>query len=126
MTGLEEEVVSAAAAATEAAQPVKAADIAVQCPNTVAEMRRLLRLQNWAVPAQRFAFEDDSAELMRYAMAAGYLTATSPEQCAAALQAALLHISETMTWAEAMSFMRPRDMRGWGHVVCPLTVLSTC
>ena len=57
------------------------------------------------------------AELMRYAAAAGYLEADSAERRAAALTGALERIGATSNWLQVTSFMRPREMRAWGHVV---------
>ena len=53
----------------------------------------------------------------RYAVAEGYLSATSPDERAASLTAALQRLKATSDWLDQERFMRPRVMRSWGHVV---------
>lgn len=48
------------------ARPVRAAELATLCPAAVHEMRRVLRQLGQAVPPERYSFEDDGPELMRY------------------------------------------------------------
>ncbi len=57
----------APASAGEDGEQPRATELAAQCPNAVGEMRRVLRRQGWAVPCERYAFEDDGPELMRCA-----------------------------------------------------------
>ena len=53
----------------------------------------------------------------RYAIAEGYLSANSPDERAASLNAALQRLKATSDWLDQERFMRPRVMRSWGHVV---------
>ena len=53
----------------------------------------------------------------RYAIAEGYLSASSPDERAASLNAALQRLKATSDWLDQERFMRPRVMRSWGHVV---------
>ena len=55
--------------------------------------------------------------LCRYAVAEGYLSADSPDERAASLNAALQRLKATNDWLDEERFMRPRVMRSWGHVV---------
>ena len=54
---------------------------------------------------------------MRFVVAEGYLEAGSAERRAAVLTSALARIRATSEWVQATNFMRPREMRAWGHVV---------
>ena len=80
-------------------------------------MRRVLGRRGLSIPPERHTFEDDSPELLRYALAEGFLAAESAEQRAAVLSSAVQRIKETGDWLLAANFMRPRDMRALGDVV---------
>ena len=64
-----------------------------------------------------FALQIHKEMQRRYAMAEGYLSASSPDERAASLSAALQRLKATSEWLDRERFMRPRVMRSWGHVV---------
>lgn len=99
------------------AHPPRASELAALFPEATAEMRRVLGRRGLSIPPERYTFEDDGPELMRYAQAEGFLTAESAEQRAAVLNSAVQRIKDTGEWLLAASFMRPRDMRALGNVV---------
>jgi len=69
----------APASASEDSEQPRATELAAQCPNAVGEMRRVLRRQGWAVPSERYAFEDDGPELMRCAVNVAVVEQRSPQ-----------------------------------------------
>ena len=70
-----------------------------------------------------------AATVPRYAIAEGFLSASTPAERAAAISAALQRLNATNDWLDSERFMRPRLIRAWGHVVSVAAVLigqSTC
>ncbi|EFN59997.1 hypothetical protein CHLNCDRAFT_133154 [Chlorella variabilis] len=114
-------------AAIEARQPHPAAEwAAAGHPQTgaewgavygveVQEMGRMLQENEVELPGDRF--DATNAELLRFAKACNLLTAKTPEQRAAAVEAGVSRVVHTQEWAGRQRFMSDRELRRWERLV---------